>query len=162
MGFRQGQRHAGKTWQEQQGQWWMGDQGLLLRAAWTVQTTWGAEWRTVNTQPLLRHSDQSGTDIHGLATIMNHLELSKNGTSRLGGIYGPWSQDAAVRMFRRRLNASTAFHFWSSLTQCCVPAVSVPPACFECSVRFVHFLSEEGVGIVSRCENPAQRCNTPV
>lgn len=133
----------------------MGDRGLLLRVAWPVQTTRRAECRSVNTQPLLRHLDQSRTDIHRLATVINHLELSKNGTSRLGGTYGRWSWKATVRMFRRRLNASTAFHFCSSLAQYCVHTVSLPPACFECSVRFVRFLSEGGVGIVSQCENAA-------
>lgn len=77
--------------------WWMRDRGLLLGVAWPVQTTRGAQWRSVNTQPLLRRPNQSGTDIHRPATVINHSELSKNGTSHLGGSSRRWSRNAALR-----------------------------------------------------------------
>lgn len=75
-----------------------------------------------------RLSDQSATDIHGLATVINHSELSKNGTSRLGGSYWRWSWNAAVGAFRRRRNTLAAFHFGSSLAPYRAHAVALPPA----------------------------------
>lgn len=88
-------------------------------------------------------------------TLINHWELSKNGVSRLGGSHGRWSWNAVARVFRRRLNASTAVHFCSILAHCYVHTVSSPSGCFDGSVRFVRFLSEGGVGVVSRCEKAA-------